>query len=384
MTSQDKSRDRSTLRILELGDNMTFALGKPAQTDFFMASMRGNSSKSAGPWPEMTLAKIWRLFARVRRGEYDLVVVQPPIYPCWHLRSFLTVVKNTLLRGRILGFFATWSATLAFPLLRFLPRDVPMVVVDMNDSYGIFRHNVFLFDRCETYFKRELPIDKWHVFYRSGHRNLPTANFRSKPRWRRRMDKIAPLGVGTVQPALDRALASFGSEKKTDLFFAGTVFATNRVREEGVALLDVLKERGVAVDHVTEKLPFGDFIDRCAQAWLTWSPAGFGWECFRHLEASLAGSVPVISSPTIHRYKPMAHGQQCFFYHVEGEDLVDTVVEALRDKEKLARMAVAARDHVLRHHTHEALCNHVIDAVFWNPPATATKTDAVNVEEASS
>ncbi|MEO1226830.1 MAG: glycosyltransferase [Pseudomonadota bacterium] len=377
MNTETIPRDRSALRILELGDNMTFALGKPGQTDFYMASMRGNRSKSAGPWPEMTLARLWKLFARARRGDYDLVVVQPPIYPWWHLRSFLTVVKNTLLRGRVLGFFATWSATLAFPLLRFLPRNVPMVVVDMNDSFGIFRHNVFLFDRCHTYFKRELPIDKWHVFYRSGHRNLPTANFRAKPRWRWRMNKIAPLGVGTVQPVLDRALASFGNEKKTDLFFAGTTFATNRVREEGVALLDRLKARGVVVDHVTEILPFGDFIDRCAQAWLTWSPAGFGWECFRHLESSLAGSVPVISSPTIHRYQPMNHGEHCFFYHVEGEDLVETVIEALKDKDKLARMAEAARDHVLQHHTHEALCDHVIDVALGD-----TVTPKANAETA--
>lgn len=364
MTTSKSPPTRSTLRILELGDNMTFALGKASQTDFYMASMRGNRSKSAGPWPEMALWKIWRLFARIRRGDYDLIVVQPPIYPCWHLRSFLTVVKNTLLRGRILGFFATWSATLAFPLLRFLPRNVPMVVVDMNDSFGIFRHNIFLFDRCQVYFKRELPIDKWHVFYRSGHRNLPTANFRSKARWRRRMDQIAPLGVGTVQPTLDRALAQFGTEKQTDLFFAGTTFATNRVREEGVVLLERLQERGVVVDHVTEKLPFDAFITRCSQAWLTWSPAGFGWECFRHLEASLAGSVPVISSPTIHRYQPMIHGKQCFFYHVEGEDLVDTVIDALKDKQRLVQMAEAARDHVIKHHTHEALCDHIIDTVF--------------------
>ncbi|MEM7444756.1 MAG: glycosyltransferase [Pseudomonadota bacterium] len=354
---------------------MTFALGKPKNTDFYMASMRGNRSKSAGPWPEMTPWRLFRLFGKMRRGEYDLVVIQPPIYPWWHPRSFLTVLKNTTFRGRLLGFFSTLSATMAFELLRFMPRNVPKVVVDMNDSYGIFRHNCFLFDRCQVYFKRELPIDKWHVFYRSAHRNLPTVNFRSKPKWRRYMDKIAPIGVGTLQVVLDRAETHFGAEKKKDIFFAGTTFATNRVREEGVALLDRLKERGVAVDHVKDLVPFDEFIERCSQAWLTWSPAGFGWECFRHLEASMAGSVPVISSPTIHRYKPMAHGEHCFFYHVEGEDLVETVIEALKNKEKLAQMAQAARDHVLQHHTHEALCDHVIESVLGNQTATTSSAD---------
>ena len=49
----------------------------------------------------------------------------------------------------------------------------------------IARHNLFLLDRAKYFFKRELPVDRWQVFQRTGHVGLPG------PRFRRQGAKIA-------------------------------------------------------------------------------------------------------------------------------------------------------------------------------------------------
>jgi glycosyltransferase involved in cell wall biosynthesis len=97
-------------------------------------------------------------------------------------------------------------------------------------------------------------------------------------------------------------------------------------------------------------------MKRCAQAWITLSPAGLGWDCYRHMEAALAGSVPLVSAPTIHRYRPLLIGEQCLSYHPDEDRIADIVGTALADKERLQAMAHSAREHVRKHLTECAIC----------------------------
>ena len=88
-----------------------------------------------------------------------------------------------------------------------------------------------------------------------------------------------------------------------------------------------------------------------ARAWLTWSPEGLGWECFRHYEAPFAFSVPIINSPTIIRYRPLIDGIHAFYYCPdEPNALAEKVKTALGDKKRLREMAERAHAHVLKYH----------------------------------
>jgi hypothetical protein len=69
--------------------------------------------------------------------------------------------------------------------------------------------------------------------------------------------------------------------------------------------------------------------------------------------------VPVISRPGIERYCPLIEGTHCLYYDPEGEDLARVVTAALVEPGRLAALAAAGREHVLRHFTHGALCRHV-------------------------
>ena len=353
---ESSSRLPPHLRFLEVGDLFLFKWSYPDQTDMVYTGLRdhrqyGDKCRLLTPW---TLASVMR---RLHAGQYDLVVVHPPLYAPWHPRSFLTVLKR-----RPISFSLALFSTLAFGFLRSVRR-TPLVVTDFADSFGIGAHNFFLFNRCRWFFKRELPADNWLVFYRTGHRGLPTVNFRRKHRFQRYVAKLRPIGVG-----LDNRLADLGSKlsvpKATDLFFAGQSQFTTSVRTQGMGQLSQLRERGIRVEVPDRFLPPEVYLERMAAAWLVWSPSGLGWECFRHYESAVSGSVPVINMPTIQRYRPLEHGRHCFLYPLEGDGLVRTVLEALRDKRRLEEMAAAARRHVLAHHTHAALCRHVVESAL--------------------
>ncbi|HZC57532.1 MAG TPA: glycosyltransferase [Xanthobacteraceae bacterium] len=76
-----------------------------------------------------------------------------------------------------------------------------------------------------------------------------------------------------------------------------------------------------------------------------------GWDCYRHYEAPLAFSVPVISAPTIVRQFPLIHGEHCFYYFCdEPGSLANAVMRALDDRQRLRNMAEAARELVIARH----------------------------------
>ena len=79
------------------------------------------------------------------------------------------------------------------------------------------------------------------------------------------------------------------------------------------------------VDVCEGGLSKGEYLRRCARAWLTWSPEGYGWECLRHYEASLCLSVPVLSPPGILRHFPLQDRVHAIYYAAEGSGLRDAI-----------------------------------------------------------
>ena len=95
-------------------------------------------------------------------------------------------------------------------------------------------------------------------------------------------------------------------------------------------------------------------------AYLAWSPGGYGWDCARHYEAPLAGTVPLMNYPTIVRHRPLRDGEHCILYAPEPGALARAVRSALADKERLLEMARAAQAHVREHHTLRARAEYVV------------------------
>jgi hypothetical protein len=218
-----------------------------------------------------------------------------------------------------------------------------------------------LLDKADVVFKRELPPDRWQVLAGSAHAALPTLRIRSDRRWQERLAKIRPISLPV--PRVDIPSLADGSfpQKTADIFFSGNTTANSWVRRTGIVALKELAAHGIKVDIPDSILPRNDFYQRMSQAWLAWSPAGFGWDCYRTGEAAQCLTVPVVNHPTIERHRPLLDGQHLFQYDIEGDGLARAVESALADKERLKRMAFAAREHVNAHLTLTAFARHVIE-----------------------
>jgi len=249
------------------------------------------------------------------------------------------------------------------PQLLRASTSAPVAILDFEDLPLINRNNFFLLARADAYFKRELPVDRWRLFMKTGHPNMPTTRFRGQQRYADWLKKIHPISIGLPLSQFDM-LPADPVAKSVDVFFSGRVEQSSSIRTGGMAELLALKKMGVVVDISDRPLPPAEFYDRCARAHLTWSPEGYGWDCFRHYEAPVCRSVPVINYPTIERYSPFVAGEHAFFYNVEPGGLTRAILSALQDKPGLSRMAEAGRRHVLAHHSPMGISRYVVETTL--------------------
>jgi glycosyltransferase involved in cell wall biosynthesis len=347
------------LRILEIGDNFLFKATYPNQTTLIWAGGRSPPK----PWVDApaTPGTMLQVLRDIRAGRYDIVVAYPPLYTPLHPRYW----------GR--AFFrrpwSPWSALTrcwGTSYLRLGECPVPLAIVELEDCSSMGAPMAALLERATLAFKRELPTDRWRLLSGVAHPHLPTLRIRRSAKWARRLAKIRPLNLPVFGDS-GRFPTNGFPEKSVDVFFAGGVAENSTLRKEGLVELEKLRDHGVSVDRPEGRLPFAEFCERMSRAWLTWSPEGLGWQCFRHAEAGLCYSVPVINYPTVVRATPLEEGVHAFYYPPESGGLTQTILRALADKEQLQRMACAAQAFSAANFTVKACCDYVLSTAFAEP-----------------
>ena len=338
-----------SLRFLELGEAPLVKRLFPGQTDFFNTAPR----RAWGSEPYPTLG-VSQLAEKLGAGAVDLVVLQPASHAPWHPLSLIRTFFNRrsftsqLMPHRPFG-----------PALLRLLRETPLAVLDYSDVPYIEPGKLHLLDRSTLYFKRELPADQWKLFTKTATPTQPSQRFRRKSRYGALLGKLRPISLGLPLDS-ESDFPAGPLEKTADLFFAGTV-EDMPVRQRALAELETLAAEGIVIDRPREKIDRPAFYRRCGAAWLTLSPEGFGWDCFRHYEAAACGSVPLMNMPGIVRHAPYTEGVDALFYPPEPGGLARVVRKALADRQALSRIGEAARAHVMRHHTTEAIMRYVIE-----------------------
>jgi hypothetical protein len=347
--------------ILEIGEHRLMREAYPETTTHWSTAAT-LAPADRGPRDQLvTLASLPRLAQALASSDYDLVVVQPGPFAPWHWQAIArSLFRRSTLRG-VMPYFRTFGPEMIRGRVT-----APIAVWDWEDSPFIFRHNQFLLDRATLFFKRELPIDHWRVFMRTVHERLPTPRFRLLEKQRRRVAKLRPISLGLPRgrEALPAARPVAADQKTSDVFFAGRVAGSSTVRERGLAELNALRGSGIRVDIPETPLPLDEYLARMARSWLTWSPEGYGYDCFRTYEAAICGSVPILNRQTVERHKPLRDGEHCFYYDVEEGNLAETITRALCNRDRLSQMARAARDLVLNDHTPAALARHIAETTL--------------------
>ncbi len=348
--------DISSLRILVIGDQIHLKSEFPEQTTLLWTGARVANPKYTDGLA--TPERVFRSLQDAGKGKYDVIVVYPTLYSPWHPRYGARALLRSPLKP-----WSSLTRGLGVSILRWFKIPVPLVAVDIHDANIIGRSSVFLLDKAKVYFKRELPVDKWQVLTGTIHPYLPTLRFRRSARWQRRMETFRPISLPQILDDPQFPATPF-PEKTHDIFFAGAVQGNSTVRTAGLAELDRLKALGYKIDHPTERLAYEAYLERMSRSWIVWSPEGMGWDCYRHYEAPIAHSVPLMNHPTILRRAPLVDDIHGLYYDPEPGGLERRVIEALADKDKLRRMAAAARDHVLMHHSKRAHCESILRGAF--------------------
>lgn len=333
-------------RILEIGPFCLFKQAWPDTTEYLFAG----PSRFALPdgLPERFRRRRWK-----EANGFDLIVAHTAAESSWKPE----VLGRLLSRRR----FADGLAALSWDIARQYPPGIkaPLVVLDMHDERTIQASDIALLRASTLYFKRELPANAQSAFPP----NLRSAELDGL------VERIRPISLGLSADVVRDSPTQL-PPKSIDIFFAGHLRHAPFIRNTGLKQLQALSAEGVLVDIAETRLSRPDFLARCARASLVWSPEGLGWDCFRHYEAALCGSVPLINLPSIRRHEPLRDGEHALYYSVEDDGLRQTILAALKQPARLADMGRAGRDHVLKHHTHEAICEYVVRECLMASPAS--------------
>ncbi len=335
-------------RILELNHIPRVKLALPEQTEQVDTEFASNTARGVLDRLRTGGRQMARLCRLGFEPPFDIVFCRA-LSRYNYLRAYPLPVN--VIRW-LMGWVINFSAWLQ------VRRGARLAVIDLRDESTIDRRDLFLLRLSTHYFKRELPQNIWNVYLRVQPRFGQFNDLTRDPDFLPHLRKFLPtsLGISAEKVRLIEAIAAGlpEAEKTLDVFYAGPVYAST-VRQDGLRCLEALSRRGLRVEWFDGHLPFEEFVRKMRSAWLVWSPEGQGWDCYRHYEVCIAGSVPLMNYPTLRRHEPLVAGVHCIYYGVEDDDLCRQAERALADHGALRRMASAARTHVLAHHTDEKL-----------------------------
>jgi hypothetical protein len=301
----------------------------------------------------LTWSKFVSLRRRILAREFDLIVAYGCEETLWRPhRGFLPNLVHAT--KKIVTRFPHFATRFLLPAIR--ESGTRLAIFDYDDLTIIPRMRWPYLETCHLYFKMHPALNLYKSFLFQTKRDHVLWNVLKNPRYPKWMEKIRPISCGCpLEPYAEECLAP---EKKHDVFFSGGTHYTP-VRREGRRVLEQLQGEGLRIC-LPERVPHPEFLRLCSESWLTLSPEGAEWDSPRHYESALMKSVPVINYPTVRRYQPFIDGVHAIFYPPEEGLLADVIRRALADKPRLARIAEAGREHVLAHHVHAKLAEHIV------------------------
>jgi hypothetical protein len=316
------------MRILEVSRLGLFKGLLPDETEWIRWGTSLTADEAVRP-EAPSFGLLTRTLSRIRRREFDLIVL-PAIHPDHvHMQSKIKLMSKAMLRN------AARVPAIASLVHGLVLRGTRSVIVDVADERHLCGTTLNLFPKFTLYLKRELDS----------------------------ADPREPSVVGRLRsiPLIlpDERRIPPPREKDIDVMFAGNIF--NEPRKRAVEEARSLAQRGFRVFIPDKPLPYPAFMEALSRAWIVLSPEGEGWDCYRHYESCLAGSVPLINRPSYRRHLYLEDGTHCFYYDADRDSVAERVVALLADKPRLSRMAEEGRRYVLAHHTRPAVARYILN-----------------------
>jgi hypothetical protein len=236
---------------------------------------------------------------------------------------------------------------------------MPVAAIDRSDAPFLTSASQNLLKNSSAYFKRELPFDRFFLFYHQ----------RPSP-WKERRkellsvtEKVYGIPLGIEDSAYIALKEKRLTDQPIDVLFVCSI--TNTMRKKGLERLqEWAKTRSFNVV-IHNSLPYEEYCRMTAKSKVTISIAGGGWDCFRHYEAAALGSIPLMNKPTIDAVWWHSMPKAIFFENT-FEDFENRMDILLRD-EKLRRESLSLLQcHLEEHFLHSKIAEHVVLTTLKN------------------
>lgn len=337
------------------------------------------------PWPSRAIEKLaklphaeeaWRdlqvglidnsqeLLDKIHLGFFDLAVVSDEdgqLFVQQQSRRKSRVLYDHAYNAVVTGLARTGIRWPCFQTLRLSIEDIvaamPVTVIDRSDAPFLTSASQNLLKSCSVYFKRELPFDRFFLFYHQ----------RPSP-WREKrkellsvLEKVYGIPLGIEDAAYIELKGKRVEDQPIDVLFVGSI--TNTMRKTGLERL----EKWAAVRpfrvEIHKSLPYEDYCRMTAQSKVTISIAGGGWDCFRHYEAAALGSIPLMNRPTIDAVWWHSMPKEMFFENT-FDDFENRLDALLTEKHLRSTSLAILQKHLEDHLLHSKIVEYAVHATL--------------------
>lgn len=353
----EKSPNSIKTRVLELTYDPLLNRRYPDQTTWISTAFRWSDVRSYQLENTSTFQRLNRLAKQFLSGlraawkqDYDVVITR-----CLgSVNSYGNNLLIHLLRDSL------GKALLMLALFASRGSRVKLVVLDFTDHITIHPRDRQLLWKSDLYFKRELAHNYWQTLESAVPRGACAGVTQKTDLGRRLATKLRPISLGYPNDKLPPAIPS--KEKTTDLFYSGT--GENIPGRKALAKeLEKLSAAGWRIVHGNGQLSRDEFQHQLSQSRLCLSPAGIGWDCYRHYEISAAGSVPLLEYRAIRQHAPYLHGEDAFYFDPQNDIATQLIPFLSTPDETLDQMVQNARNKLLNYHTFSSLAKHIMKEI---------------------
>jgi Glycosyl transferases group 1 len=298
--------------------------------------------------------RLLHLRKQVDEGKFDLVVANNinrspfPGNKGWGTTASLAARLFTYQHRRMDSWWAPW-------MVRYGKSKTPLAAIDSRDGHYVFPWDLPLLKAAKLYFKKDL-------MYWPRRALLPLQNYYTEKKIKPYEAKLRPMSVcvdesqflPTARPMKDRDI---------DLFLSGHENnPLRRLIREKCERLELAGRYRVKV--ARGMIPMEEYKESLQRAKLAVCIESFGGETWRQYEVAAAGAVPLMSWPYTQVHDPLLPDEHAFYFSYMSDHFERTVEEALRDDNRLQRMADAARQFVLTKKGRRGLLNYIVDTTL--------------------
>ncbi|MBI1911467.1 MAG: glycosyltransferase family 1 protein [Deltaproteobacteria bacterium] len=289
-----------------------------------------------------------------------------------HYDLIITTVCHVDYRGGKHGFFSEISRRLKYSfesnmyklggtlVLDWIKQGIklpPFIVLDDTDDPFIFPVDYELLSKSLIYFKRELPLDRFFTF------RLFEAKL-SKQQKVPLVEKILPLWLSYDLDSIAAftnpdEIKPYNSRSVDISYLTNLYMSYNRLKL--LPHLDNLEAKYKVVTTKQGKFDKKEFYGISKDSKISISLEGRGWDCAKHYELMICGSLMFITRPTMELAFNLIDGQNCVFVDSEFRDLEERVKYYLDNPQKSSEVAKNGYDLAKNQLTNDKLVDYVLE-----------------------